>query len=126
MRNCPFPRYQTQTSSRDKVPGRVFLIASAFSRDARLSGHFLSFSSWTVYVREERDLSDSRMCETTPFARLCISARVARTGLRRVASCRARFQSPSKETATRKRSVSPNDVVELLSTNVSRRAAMNW
>ena len=61
MRNCPFPRYQTQTPSRDKVPGCVFLIASAFSRDARLSGHFLSFSSWTVYVREERPLWQSRM-----------------------------------------------------------------
>lgn len=126
MRTCPFPRYQTQTPSRDKVRDAPFWSRPLRSRH-RLSGTFplvsrslLVFQPDRSREREENRLSDSRgrtvaRNDSGSFVYAFPLGWLARVS---AAPFRARFQSPSKETAARKRSVSSNDVVGLLPTSV--------
>lgn len=88
-------------------PGRVFLIVSIVSPCVS------RFPDWTREKREEkRDLSDERARETTRPLVYAFPLGWPLAGL---------LYFPSKKTATRKRSVSSNDVVELLSRSVRTR-----
>lgn len=56
----------SEVSNADSVPRQspgtcLFDRVRFLSRRSFIRGHFLSFSSWTVYVREERPLWQSRM-----------------------------------------------------------------
>lgn len=90
----------------------------------RLSGHFLSFPVAPrfpagPFTWERRPPWQSRMDGRAKRLRSFVYAfPLGWLAQVSAASFRERFQSPSKETATRKRSVSSNDVVELLSTSV--------